>query len=98
MTQNRASKVKDVAKLAISQLDIETLKKNNDTLEFVYSKNVAVNWKNNVNYDFLYRFEYSSIIFPLIGEWNKFMIFSPKSPGPLDSMASADELLKYLNQ
>ena len=98
MTRNRASNVKDVAKSAISQSDIKTLKENNDTLEFVYSKNIAVNWKNNVSYDFLYKFEYNSIIFPLAGDWNKFMIFSPKSPGPLGSMASADELLKYLNQ
>ena len=98
MTKDRASNVKDVTKSAISLSDIETLKENNDTLEFVYLKNVAVNWKNNVNYDFIYRFEYNSIIFPLTGEWNKFMIFSPKSPGPLGSMASADELLKYLNQ
>ncbi|WP_368294537.1 hypothetical protein [Dehalobacter sp. TBBPA1] len=98
ITKDRASIVKDVSKLAFSQSDIEALKQNNDVIEYVYLKNVSANWKYDVNSDFIYRFEYNSIIFPLTGEWNDKAIFLPTSPGPLVPMGSADELIKVLNQ
>jgi len=98
MTKNRAFIVKGIFKTLVTKTDIETLKQNNFVLEFLYSKNIAVNWKNPVDSDNVSNYEYNVILFPLNGEWNKFMIFSPKSSGPLGSMGSADELLKYLNQ
>lgn len=98
MTINRADNVKDIYKRAISNSDIETLKQHNDVLEFSYSKEVEASWRPpHVTTDFQYTFKYNTILFPLSGEWNKFMIFLPIQNGPLGPMGSADELQKYLN-
>ena len=99
MAVDRANTVKDISKMAISESDIGTLRQQNDVLEFSYSKEVEVNWRPpNVTTDFQYKFKYNSILFPLSGEWNKFMIFLPIQNGPIGPMGPADEIQKYLNQ
>lgn len=97
LTKNRVSTVQDVSKLAFSQLDIEALKQNNVVLEFIYAKDVSANWKYDTHLDFIYRFNYNSIVFPLTGKWNDMAFFLPTSPGPLIPLESKDELLELLN-
>lgn len=95
-TKDRVFIANDVYKLAFSQSDLEGLKQKNDVLEFIYPRAVSVNWKYNADLDFIYSFNYNSIIFPLTGQWNDMVFFLPNSPGPLGLMGSEDELLKLL--
>jgi hypothetical protein len=97
MAITRTDSIQDVCKLGLSESDIETQKQTNDVLEFAYSKKIAVNWKPPANNNFEYRFAYNAILFPLSGDWNRFMIFLPIQNGPLDPLESANNLQKYLN-
>lgn len=98
MARARASYADDIIKSAIRDSDLDAARKNNDLIEFVYSDLIKVDWNHidHHNKAFTYRFEYTSIFFPLTGEFNELMIFKPKSSGPVGRMGAADELLKYL--
>jgi hypothetical protein len=97
MAINRTDSVNDMCQLYISRPEIETLKQNNDVLEFAYSKEVTAQWKAHADSDFKYKFVYNAILFPLSGDWKKFMIFMPNPSGPIGPMGSAEDLQKYLN-
>lgn len=98
--KTRSSSADDATQSYISNSDIERLKQNDDALEFIYERNIIVEWKppNSSIKDFTYKFNYNAILFPLTGEYKKYMLFKPRSPGPIGDMGPADDLLKYLNE
>ena len=87
----------DLYKSGISESDITNQRQTNDALEFVYSNKVEAHWKVKSHNDFQYNFVYTSILFPLSGDKNNWMIFLPIQNGPLGPLKSPDDLLKYLS-
>ena len=88
----------DIYLSAINESDIADQKQNNDVVEFVYSNKVEAYWTRvGSDNDFHYHFVYTSLLFPLSGNRNKWMFFLPIQNGPLGPLKSPDDLLKYLN-
>jgi len=97
MTQSRLGTTLNMALTGMTESEI-VARKQKGAIEFVYTNNVEVNYKPiaSDNEDFRYKFVYNSLLFPLSGDWNEFMIFLPLQSGPLGPLKSPDELLKYL--
>lgn len=95
MTKSRLGETLQMFKTGMIGSDI-VAQKQKGAIEFVYTNNVEVNYKPIANNDFQYEFVYNSLLFPLSGDWNKFMIFLPIQSGPLGLLKSPDELRKYL--
>lgn len=101
MTKARYDGNIDMYLSAISESDIADQKQNNDAVEFVYSNKVEAHWKRvkkvGSDNDSQYNFVYTSLLFPLSGNRNSWMIFLPIQNGPLGPLKSPDDLLKYLS-
>ena len=99
MTKSRLGTTLNKALTAMTESEIVACKQKG-AIEFVYTNNVEVNYKpiESDNEDFRYKFVYNSLLFPLSGDWNEFMIFLPLQSGPLGPLKSPDELLKYLKK
>ena len=97
MTKSRLGTTLNMALTAMTESEI-LARKQKGAIEFVYTNNVALNYKPiaSDNEDFRYKFVYNSLLFPLNGDWNEFMIFLPLQSGPLGPLKSPVELLKYL--
>jgi len=97
MTKSRLGTTLNMALTGMTEFEI-VARKQKGAIEFVYTNNVEVNYKPiaSDNEDFRYKFVYNSLLFPLSGDWNEFMIFLPLQSGPLGPLKSPDELIKYL--
>jgi hypothetical protein len=95
MTKSRLGTTLYMAMTAMTESEI-VARKQKGAIEFVYTNNVELNYKPIANEDFQYKFVYNSLLFPLSGDWNEYMIFLPLQKGPLGPLKSPDELLKYL--
>jgi hypothetical protein len=95
MTKSRLGTTLYMALTAMTESEI-VARKQKGAIEFVYTNNVELNYKPIANEDFQYKFVYNSLLFPLSGDWNEYMIFLPLQKGPLGPLKSPDELLKYL--
>jgi len=95
MTKSRLGTTLNMSLTGMTESEI-VARKQKGAIEFVYTNNVEVNYKPIANNDFQYKFVYNSLLFPLSGDWNEFMIFLPLQKGPLGPLKSPVELLKYL--
>jgi len=95
MTKSRLGTTLYKSLTAMTEYEI-VARKQKGAIEFVYTNNVELNYKPIANEDFQYKFVYNSLLFPLNGDWNEFMIFLPLQSGPLGPLKSPVELLKYL--
>lgn len=95
MTKSRLSTTCDMFQTGMTESEI-VAQKQKSAIEFVYTNNVEVNYKPRANVDFQYKFVYNSLLFPLNGDWNEYIIFLPLQSGPLGPLKSPDDLLKYL--
>lgn len=95
MTKSRLGTTLYMALTAMTESEI-VARKQKGAIEFVYTNNVELNYKPIANEDFQYKFVYNSLLFPLSGDWNEYMIFLPLQKGPLGPLKFPDELLKYL--